>query len=141
MVTNNDFYMQDAYYSTYIGRKLDQQAGKDAGLSYEESPEYDDLRCLLELCRAKELEVLFVHVPMHGSWNDYTGFDAQSRAVYYEQVRDIVAEYRNVKLLDLTEYEYAPYFLCDTMHLGWKGWLEVDRAIVSFYGADEDANF
>lgn len=141
MVTNNDFYMQDAYYSTYIGRKLEQQAGKDADLSYEESPEYDDLRCLLELCQAKELEVLFVHVPMHGSWNDYTGFDAQSRAVYYEKVRDIVAEYGNVKLLDLTEYEYEPYFLCDTMHLGWKGWLEVDRAIVSFYGADEGADF
>lgn len=134
MVTNNDFTMQDAYYSTYIGRKLEQQAGKDADLSYEISPEYDDLRCLLELCRVKELEVLFVHVPMHGSWNDYTGFDAEARAVYYEKVRDIVSEYGNVTLLDLTEYEYEPYFLCDTMHLGWKGWLEVDRAIVSFYG-------
>ena len=29
----------------------------------------------------------------------------------------------------------SPYFLCDTMHLGWKGWLAVDRAIVEFYHA------
>lgn len=132
MCTNNDFGMTDGYYSTYIGRKLASQEGKDAALSYAVSPEYDDLRCLLTICREKELEVLFVHVPMHGAWFDYTGFDAAKRAQYYEQVRAIVGDYDNVRLLDLTGYEYEPYFLCDTMHLGWKGWLEVDRAIADF---------
>ncbi len=135
MATNNEFFMQDGYYSTYIGRKLAQQEGKDKDLSYAESPEYDDLRCLLELCRIKELDVLFVHVPMHGQWNDYTGFSAEKRAEYYENVRSIVSEY-DVQLLDLTGYEYEPYFLCDTMHLGWKGWLEVDKALVEFYAKD-----
>ena len=134
MATNNDFFMLDGYYSTYVGRKLSQFEGRDADLSYAVSPEYDDLRCLLELCRVKELDVLFVHVPMHGSWNDYTGFTAEKRAAYYEAVREIVTQYDNVTLLDLTPMEYEPYFLCDTMHLGWKGWLEVDRAIVQFYG-------
>lgn len=133
MVTNNDFSMQDDYYSTYVGRKLDQHAGKDSGLSYDISPEYDDLRCLLEICRQKQMEVLFVHVPMNGSWSDYTGFDAERRETYYANVRAIAEEYENVTLLDLTRYEYEPYFLCDTMHLGWKGWLEVDRAIIEFY--------
>ena len=132
MVTNNDFTMQDSYYATYIGARLEQQAGQDADLRYDESPEYDDLRCLLELCRLRDLEVLFVHVPMHGSWYDYTGFPADRRAVYYENVRQIVGQYDNVELLDLTGQEYEPYFLCDTMHLGWKGWLAVDRAIVDF---------
>lgn len=134
MATNNDFFMLDGYYSTYVGRKLSQFEGRDADLSYAVSPEYDDLRCLLELCRSKELDVLFVHVPMHGSWNDYTGFTAEKRAAYYEAVREIVTQYDNVTLLDLTPMEYEPFFLCDTMHLGWKGWLEVDRAIVQFYG-------
>ena len=102
-------------------------------MSYADSPEYDDLRCLLQLCRVKELDVLFVHVPMNGSWSDFTGFTAEKRAVYYENVREIVSEFDNVQLLDLTQMEYEPYFLCDTMHLGWKGWLEVDRAMVQFY--------
>ena len=133
MSTNNEFGMQDAYYSTYIGKKLEQQAGKDADMSYAESPEYEDLRCLLAICRDKDMEVLFVHVPMHGEWFDYTGFDAEHRAAYYGKVRAITEEFDNVTLLDLTAYEYEPYFLCDTMHLGWKGWLEVDRAITEFY--------
>ena len=136
MVTNNDFTMQDSYYSTYIGARLDQMEGKDSDLSYSVSPEYDDLRCLLDLCALWDLDVLFVHVPMHGAWNDYTGFDADRRAEYYDAVRGIVEAYDNVTLLDLTASEYEPYFLCDTMHLGWKGWLAVDRAIVEFYEAD-----
>lgn len=133
MSAGNDFGMQDSYYSTYIGRKLEQHAGKDAALDLTESPEYDDLRCLLDLCEAKGMEVLFVHVPMHGAWYDYTGFEAASREAYYDRVRSIVGEYGHVTLLDLTGFEYEPYFLCDTMHLGWKGWLEVDRAITEFY--------
>ena len=136
MVTNNDFTMQDSYYSTYIGAKLPQQAMQDAQLSYSQSPEYDDLRCLLELCRLWELDVLFVHVPMHASWNDYTGFSSDRRETYYDNVRQIVSQFDNVELLDLTPYEYEPYFLCDTMHLGWKGWLAVDRAIAAFYQPD-----
>ena len=136
MVTNNDFTMQDSYYATYIGARLDQMEGKDSDLSYSVSPEYDDLRCLLDLCALWDLDVLFVHVPMHGAWNDYTGFDADRRAEYYDAVRGIVEAYDNVTLLDLTASEYEPYFLCDTMHLGWKGWLAVDEAIVEFYQAD-----
>lgn len=132
MCTNNAFTMTDGYYSTYIGRRLDQFAGRDASLSYAESPEYDDLRCLLDICRCKEIEALFVHVPMHGKWCDYTGFEAAERAAYYERVRQVVSGYDNVRLLDLTGFEYEPYFLCDTMHLGWKGWLAVDRAITEF---------
>ncbi|MBQ8338212.1 MAG: hypothetical protein IJY33_03625, partial [Oscillospiraceae bacterium] len=30
-------------------------------------------------------------------------------------------------------YEYEEYFLCDTMHLGWKGWLKVNEEIDKFY--------
>ena len=95
----------------------------------------DDLRCLLDLCSLWDLEVLFVHVPMHGSWNDFTGFDAGRRAAYYQAVRDIAEDYDNVTLLDLTGYEYEPYFLCDTMNTRSSVWLAVDRAIVEFYHA------
>lgn len=131
----NEFGMEDSYYNTYIGRRLAQQAGKDASVSYDSSPEYDDLRCLFAICKAKQMQILFVHVPMHGAWSDYTGFSAERRQTYYENVRHIAAEYENVTLLDLTGYEYESYFLCDTMHLGWKGWLAVDKAIAEFWEA------
>ena len=47
-------------------------------------------------------------------------------------VRMLEEEY-GIQMLDLTGYEYEPYFMCDTMHLGWKGWLTVDRALIDYY--------
>ena len=71
-------------------------------------------------------------MPLHGTWSDYTGFTEDRRSQYYENVRAIAMEY-GIEMLDLTGYEYEPYFMCDTMHLGWKGWLAVDRALIDFY--------
>ncbi len=134
--TNNDFFMLDSSYQTYVGHRLSQMEGRDKAVSYDASPEYDDLRCLFEICKAKSIEALFVHVPVNGKWSDYTGLTAERRQTYYEQVRAIAAQYDNITMLDLTGEEYTPYFLCDTMHLGWKGWLAVDRAMDEFWNAD-----
>lgn len=129
---NNDFGMLDGYYTTYIGTRLSRQKDKDKDLDYAVSREYDDLRVLFEICRQKGIAPLFVHVPLHGEWSDYTGFSAERRQRYYDHVREIAGEYA-IELLDLTGYEYEQYFLCDVMHLGWKGWLEVDRALIDYY--------
>ncbi|MBR7141956.1 MAG: D-alanyl-lipoteichoic acid biosynthesis protein DltD [Clostridia bacterium] len=130
---NNDFGIENGYYNTYIGSRLPRMKGKDSHLSYSESVEYDDLRLLFEVCRAYDITPLFVSVPLHGSWSDYCGFTAEKRAEYYQKVRAVAEEYQ-VQVADFTAEEYTPYFLCDVMHLGWVGWLEVNRAICDFVG-------
>lgn len=132
MSGNNDFWMLDDYYTTYIGSRLERQKDRDSGLSYSRSKEYDDLRALFAVCREKGIEPLFIHVPLHGPWSDYTGFPAERRAEYYQNVREIAEEY-GIQTLDLTGHEYEEYFMCDTMHLGWKGWLAVDKALIDYY--------
>ena len=112
--------------------RLARQQNRDATLDYSVSKEYDDLRLLFEVCRQKGIEPLFIHVPLHGKWSDYAGFSADRRAVYYDNVRQIVNEY-GIQTLDLTGYKYEEYFMCDVMHLGWKGWLAVDKALIDYY--------
>jgi D-alanine transfer protein len=132
---NNAFGMLSDYYTTNIGSRLERFEGRDSELSYSISEEYGDLRLLFEVCKQKNIEPLFVHVPLHGQWSDYTGFTAERRQEYYSNVRAIADEY-GVETLDLTGREYEEFFLCDVMHLGWKGWLEVDRAIIEYYHGD-----
>lgn len=84
MTDNNDFGILNDYYTTYIGTRLARQRDRDHALSYAVSEEYDDLRALFEVCRQKGVEPLFVHVPLHGQWSDYTGFSADRRARYYQ---------------------------------------------------------
>jgi D-alanine transfer protein len=133
--SNNGFGMLNDYYTTNVGQRLDRLKGRDAALSYAASEEYGDLRLLFEVCRQKGIEPLFIHVPMHGQWSDYTGFTAEKRQAYYANVRAIAREYE-IETLDLTSYEYEEYFLCDVMHLGWKGWLEVDKALIGYFNGD-----
>ena len=135
MSTNNDFGMLDGYYTTYIGNRLERQRDRDRELDYSVSKEYDDLRLLLAVCKEKGIEPLFIHVPLHGQWSDYTGFDPDRREEYYQNVRQIAGEY-GIQILDLTGQEYEPYFMCDVMHLGWKGWLAVDKALIDYYYGD-----
>ena len=130
--TNNDFGMRNADYKKNVGNKLSKFKNRDKDLSYTDSIEYDDLRLLLDVCKHKGIEPMFVSVPLHGQWSDYTGFSKQKRDEYYQKVKSVVLEY-NVDFVDLSMYEYEEYFLCDTMHLGWKGWLKVNEEIDRFY--------
>ena len=58
LTDNNDFGMLNDYYTTYIGRKLEQQKDKDSNLSYSVSKEYGDLKVLLDICKLKGIEPL-----------------------------------------------------------------------------------
>ena len=129
---NNDFGMRNADYKRNVGNNLKKFENKDKDLSYTDSVEYDDLELLLEICELKGIKPLFVSVPLHGQWSDYTGFSKEKRQEYYEKVEKTVSNY-DAEFLDLSEYEYEKYFLCDTMHLGWKGWLKVNEEIDKFY--------
>lgn len=129
---NNDFGMRNSDYKKNVGNRLNSFKDKEKNLSYDNSVEYDDLRLLLDICKEKGIKPMFVSVPLHGEWSDHTGFTKERRQSYYDKVENIVSEY-DVDFVDLSEYEYEKYFLCDTMHLGWKGWLKVNEEINEFY--------
>ena len=111
---------------------MEELEGSASNGSFSESPEYGDLKLFLNVCDELELEVMLINVPVNGYWYDYTGFPKEEREKYYENIREIAKEY-GVKLLDLSNHEYTPYFLKDIMHLGWKGWVYIDEGIYEFY--------
>ncbi len=134
--SSNEFGMRDSDYKKNVGNKLSKFENKDKDLSYENSIEYDDLQLLLDICVEKGIRPLFVSVPLHGQWSDFTGFTKEKRESYYNKVESYVRPYcekYNFEFLDLSVYEYEKYFLCDTMHLGWKGWLRVNEKIDEYY--------
>lgn len=130
--TNNNFYIYDEYYDTYIREVEESNKGASAGSSYLVSPEYDDLRLFLDVCRETGIEPLIVSIPVNGRWYDWTGFPKENREGYYQNIRDICTEYE-VELADFSNKEYEEYFLKDVMHLGWKGWVYLDEAVYKFY--------
>ena len=132
---NNAFQFMNDYYNVNIRRKLPALKDSGAGLSYEFSPEYDDLELLLKVCKLRDIRPLIISTPLNGPWSDYIGLDKDMRAAYYAKVNRLVSQY-DAELCDLSSYEYEPYFMCDAIHIGWIGWLITDERIVGFYNED-----
>ncbi len=133
--TNNDLYIYDQYYDTYIRDVREEHHNSMNSSSYRESPEYDDLCLFLTVCQETGIEPLIVSIPVNGRWYDWCGFPREEREAYYQKIRDICAEYQ-VELADFSDKEYEEYFLKDAMHLGWKGWVYLDEAVYHFYQED-----
>ncbi|RCK13051.1 hypothetical protein DT075_01770 [Bacillus licheniformis] len=76
-------------------------------------------------------------VPVHGKFYDYTGFPKKGRTDFYKKIKKEI-EQEGFQVADLTNHEYDPYFLKDTLHLGWKGWVYVDQG--EKVGAKESRN-
>jgi D-alanine transfer protein len=128
---SNPFYVLDSYYEKNLLPELEERKGSGTRSSYCNSPEYDDLRLFLQVCQELEITPLIVNVPVNGWWYDYTQFPKEDRQQYYENIREIAKEY-GAQVADFSGEEYTPYFLEDTIHLGWKGWVDVNEALYRF---------
>lgn len=133
--TSNDLYIVDEYYLEYVRPMIEemQTSGvkKDKDQTTKGSPEYKDLEIFLRVCQDLGLEALIINVPMQGYWLDLSGYPKEERQAYYENIRSLVSKYP-VEFLDLSSYEYEPYFLKDIMHMGEKGWVIIDEKIEEF---------
>ena len=108
---------------------------KDAVNGYQKSPEYDDLRCFLQVCRELEITPMLVLIPVNGYYYDFTGFPKTAREGYYEKIRAVAKEY-GVQVADFSDQEYTKYFFEDRVHIGKKGWVMVCESLYRFYQED-----
>lgn len=140
--TNNDFYVNDEYYDTYIRRNIenpDKHKIKREGARYLDvakfkSKEYDDYRFLLKVLKDKGVKPYIIFMSVNGRYYDRPGIGMrESREAYYDKLGEITREY-GFEYLDLRDYEYEPYFYVDVMHLGWKGWLYVNEQCSKYFG-------
>ena len=129
--SNNDFGVYNEYWDEYMAPNLESRAGEMAGETLTDTPEYDDLRCFMDVCRECGIEPYIIIMPTNGKWYDHAGLSPEVRAGCYERIRTMCSE-AGVECLDLSPYEYEPYYLRDIMHFGWLGWLDVEQGFMQF---------
>jgi len=129
---NNQFGILDEYYSEHIQTKLLENKGSAAKATLYPSPEYQDLKLLMQILQEVKAKPLFIIVPVNGPWYDYTGFPVAERKAYYARIETMVRD-KGFQVANFGDHEYDAYFLQDIMHLGWKGWVNIDEALDQFY--------
>lgn len=130
--TNNTFGMDNAFYQDNILPKLQEKKDTDNNYTLSSSPEYDDLKLLLQVLKEKKIKPLFVIIPMNGKWYDYTGLQRSEREQCYTKLDALVKE-AGYPVADFSSHEYEEYYLKDPWHLAWKGWVDVDQKLYEFY--------
>ncbi|MGG3563017.1 D-alanyl-lipoteichoic acid biosynthesis protein DltD [Neobacillus rhizosphaerae] len=136
--TNNHFYIANNQYSK-IKKMVPSLKDKKQGSSYGESPEYEDFQLVLDVLKENGAQPLFISVPVNGKWYDYTGFPKEGRISYYQRIKNQI-ESEGFQVADFSNHEYDPYFMKDTIHIGWKGWVYTDHAIIDYYRKDKANN-
>lgn len=128
---NNVFRVKDRYFNKKI--KPIEGTLKDSrkNLSYAESPEYDDLQLVMDAFKKAGADVLFVNPPINHEWTNFIGMNQSELHKYYEKTEAQVKR-NGFKYLSLEEYSDSPYFLEDPIHLSWRGWVQIDKALTHF---------
>lgn len=130
--TSNDYGIYDAYWEKNSGYNVER------GQNFSQADdEYADLSCFFDVCRETGLDPLVVILPVQGAWYDHENVSSEDRQAYYQRIRSLCGE-ANVSYADFSSCEYEKYFLCDTVHPGWRGWVRIERAFYDFVNGRDD---
>ncbi|AFQ46136.1 D-alanyl-lipoteichoic acid biosynthesis protein DltD [Desulfosporosinus meridiei] len=132
MTQNNRFGILADYFSANIQPGFEENRNSAAHSGFYPSPEYEDLELLLNILQETGARPLFIIVPVNGAWYDYTGFPLGERRGYYLRAEKMIKG-QGFQVANFGDHEYDTYFLQDTMHLGWKGWVSINETLDRFY--------
>ncbi|MDG3131936.1 D-alanyl-lipoteichoic acid biosynthesis protein DltD [Streptococcus suis] len=129
---SNHFQILDSFYKHRLQSKIDKLKQSQTKVSYLQSPEYNDFQLVLNEFAQNKTDVLFIIPPVNERWMIYTGL---SKSMYQAAVAKIKYQLMSQgfnHIADVSEQGGVDYFMQDTIHIGWQGWLELDRYINPF---------
>lgn len=131
-VTNNDIYVEDEYYDTYLRDKYESLKDTWKGKDLINSKELDDYKFFLSICEELNIKPLIILMPVNGLYYDHLGLTLDKRTEFYNTIEEISKE-KGFDVLNLQNKEYEKYYMYDAMHLGWKGWLTIDEEMYKYF--------
>ena len=130
--TNNDMGMDNRFYDTQVKKDLKKWKDYQKNYNFLKSSEYNDLQLVLNQFANSKVNVLFVIQPVNKKWMDYTGLNQDMYQHAVEKIRYQLESQGFTNIADFSKNGAEPYFVKDTIHIGWLGWLAFDKAVDPF---------
>ena len=130
--TNNDMGMDNHFYDTQVKKDLKKWKDYQKNYNFLKSSEYNDLQLVLNQFANSKVNVLFVIQPVNKKWMDYTGLNQDMYQHAVEKIRYQLESQGFTNIADFSKNGAEPYFVKDTIHIGWLGWLAFDKAVDPF---------
>ena len=130
--TNNDMGMENRFYDTQVKKDLKKWKDYQKNYNFLKSSEYNDLQLVLNQFANSKVNVLFVIQPVNKKWMDYTGLNQDMYQHAVEKIRYQLESQGFTNIAGFSKNGAEPYFVKDTIHIGWLGWLAFDKAVDPF---------
>ena len=130
--TNNDLGVDNHFYNTKLKKDWKKWEGSQKNFNFLKSPEYNDLQLVLDQFAKSKVNVLFVFQPVNKKWMDYTGLSEEMYQHTVEKIRYQLESQGFTNIADFSKNGGDPYFVKDTIHIGWLGWLAFDKVVNPF---------
>lgn len=133
---NNQYGIDNEYYLRFIKDKYENlknshNINNDPGYTDLNSAEYTDMELFLEIAKDLGVDVLVTVFPVNGKWFDYTGFTSERRKQTYTKILEITKPY-NIEVYDASQLEYEEDYMYDPIHIGVKGWINLQKRLLEF---------
>lgn len=129
---NNEFGIANHFYTYRISHQRKRLKGSQKAFNYIKSPEYNDLQLVLNQFAISRTNVLFVIPPVNSKWATFTGLNQD---MYQQSVAKIKYQLQSQGFTNIADFSKdgdKPYFMQDTIHMGWNGWLALDKVVNPF---------
>lgn len=130
--TNNDLGVDNHFYNTKLKKDWKKWEGSQKNFNFLKSPEYNDLQLVLDQFAKSKVNVIFVFQPVNKKWMDYTGLSEEMYQHTVEKIRYQLESQGFTNIADFSKNGGDPYFVKDTIHIGWLGWLAFDKVVNPF---------
>lgn len=130
--SGNTFGIDNGFYDIRIKPRLKDLKNSQRKFNYLKSPEYNDLQLVLNQFAENNTNVLFVIPPVNSKWSDYTGLNED---MYQKAVAKIKYQLQSQGFKNIADFSRdgdKAYFMQDTIHMGWNGWVAMDKAVNPF---------
>ena len=135
--TNNPFEISNKFFDKNLRKKYKKLKGKQSKYSYVRSPEFADFQLVLNQFAKNNTDVIFVIPPVNKHWSDYTGLSQEMLQDFNQKITYQLRQQGFNNIVDLSKDDGERYFMQDTIHLGWRGWLKMDQAVAPFLTKDQ----
>lgn len=130
--TSNSLEISNQFWRTQLKRNYHRLQGSQTHLNYTKSPEFSDFQLVLNQFANNHTDVLFIIPPINQRWADYTGLSMKMIQQFDRKIRYQLTSQGFTNICDLSRRGSEDYFMTDTIHLGWRGWLAVDQKVAPF---------
>ena len=130
--SNNEFGMDNRFYDTQIRDYLKKLKGSQISYNYLKSSEYNDLQLVLTQFSKSKVNPIFIIPPVNKKWMDYAGLREDMYQQTVQKIRYQLESQGFNNIADFSKDGGEPFFMKDTIHLGWLGWLAFDKAVDPF---------